>query len=350
MHTTHTPWRQVALIVVALPTIVTLAVLVFAWPSARIAPRDLPVGIVGTGSVAQQAAEQLTRDQPGAFDLRLYADVPAARAAIENRDVYGAFAVTPTRVTLLEAGAASPTVAQLLTGVGQGLGAAASVPVRTVDVVPPAPADPRGAVFASALLPLIICGMLIAAVVAAVARVRPAWRQIVCSVVVSAVAGAGAYLVAQGFLGALPHDGILTWAALSLSLLAFVATASGFAGLLGPSGLGVAGLLLVFLGNPFSGITSAPELLPGPVHRIGQLLPPGAAAGLVRSTAYFDGHGAGAHLTVLLVWTVLGLAGVVQGHRRAAVATEPAPDGAAPTPRPTPTPRHLVGVGLHETG
>jgi hypothetical protein len=71
---------------------------------------------------------------------------------------------------------------------------------------------------------------------------------------------------------------------------------------------------MIFIGNPFSGVTSAPQLLPTAVGHIGQWLPPGAGANLLRSTAYFHGHGAAGHLTVLLAWTVLGLGAVILGH------------------------------------
>jgi hypothetical protein len=71
---------------------------------------------------------------------------------------------------------------------------------------------------------------------------------------------------------------------------------------------------MIFIGNPFSGATSAPQLLPTAVSHIGQWLPPGAGASLLRSTAYFGGHGADGHLAVLMVWIVLGLAAIVAGH------------------------------------
>src|SRR2546427_10556220 len=112
----HPPWRQLLIVSAALPVLITLAVLAFAWPAARTQPRELPVGVVGPGS--QRAIEQLSTDEPGAFDVHLYPDVDAARAAIRNRDVYGAFVVAPPNVQVLEASAAGPTVAQLLTGVG----------------------------------------------------------------------------------------------------------------------------------------------------------------------------------------------------------------------------------------
>jgi hypothetical protein len=319
----HPPWRQLTIIAIVLPMMFVLAVLAFAWPAARLAPRHLPVGIVGTGPGAQQVLSGLTRSDPGGYDVQLYADEASARSAIEDRDIYGAFAVSPSGITVLEASAAGPTVAQLLSTVGQHLAverAAAAglpqqaIPVRDVDVVPLSASDPRGLVLPSALLPLTICGVIMASIVGLVLAFRPAWRQIMALIVVSAAAGLGAYLIAQGFLGALPHEAVATWAALSLTLLAIGATMAGLIALIGAAGLGLGIAAMIFVGNPFSGVTSAPQLLPAPVGTIGQWLPPGAGAELLRSTAYFGGHGAAGHLTVLIVWAVLGLAAIAVGH------------------------------------
>ena len=295
----------------------------FAWPAARIAPRGLPVGIVGTGQASQQVAAGLTRSDPGGFAVHVYADEASARSAMEDRASYGAFDVGADGITVLEASAASPAVAQLLSTVGQRLAAeraaASGVPsqavqVRDVDVVALSANDPHGLVLPSALLPMTICGVIMAAVIALVLAFRPAWRQILALIVVSATAGLGDQVGAQGFLGAVPHQAVATWAALSLIVLAIGATTAGLIALIGAPGLGLGILLMIFVGNPFSGATSAPELLPAPAGAIGQWLPPGAGANLLRSTAYFNGHGASGHLTVLIVWIVLGLTAVAVGH------------------------------------
>jgi len=86
--------------------------------------------------------------------------------------------------------------------------------------------------------------------------------------------------------------------------------------LLGPGGVAVGAIAMVFVGNPFSAVSSAPELLPTAVGELGQLMPPGAGANLLRSAAYFDGHGAAQHVVVLVAWSVLGIAAIVEGHRR----------------------------------
>jgi len=173
----HPPWRQMLIISAVLPLMIVAAVLVFAWPTARIAPRNLPVGIVGASPASQEVVAGLTRSEPGGFDFQLYADEASARSAIADREVYGAFVIGGHGITVLEASAASPTVAQLLTTVGQRLAAhaqaqaaaggrpGAAVPVKTVDLVPTSADDPRGLVLSSGLLPLTICGIIMAAAV-----------------------------------------------------------------------------------------------------------------------------------------------------------------------------------------
>ncbi|MFJ4849262.1 MULTISPECIES: ABC transporter permease [unclassified Streptomyces] len=338
-------WRRVVLMIVGLPLVISLAALAYAWPASRIAPRDLPVGIVGTSAASQSAVEGMTRNVPGGFDFHLYPDQTSARSAIMNREVYGAFVIAPGRVTVLEATAASTSVAQLLRTSGQQLAAhavklpqkpfvpdvhdashrpngrkdvakaPAKVTVKTVDVVPTSAEDPRGVVFTAALLPLTICGILIAALITLSTLHLPGWRRVIDLIAVCAVGGLAAYLVAQGILGALPHNHLATYASLSLTLLAISATSAGLIRLLGHPGLGASAVLMVFVGNPFSGSTSAPELLPKAVDDIGQWLPPGAGANLMRSTAYFDGNASGSHIAVLVLWCVLGLTSVVFARR-----------------------------------
>src|SRR5262249_1298267 len=143
----HPPWRRLLIISAALPLMIALAALAFGWPAARLAPRGVPVGIVISGPARQLAVEALTRAEPCTVDLRLYDDEASARQAIEHRDVYGAFVVTTSQITVLEASAAGPTVARLLNKVGQQIasqgheraaGSTSSQPslvVASVDVV-----------------------------------------------------------------------------------------------------------------------------------------------------------------------------------------------------------------------
>lgn len=345
----HPPWRQLLIISVALPLMIALAVLAFAWPAARIAPRELPVGIVGASPASEQAVAAITHASPGGFSFQLYPDEASARSAVMDRGIYGAFIFRPQQVTVLEASAASPTVAQLLDAVGQQLAHHATeeaavngeswlhVRVARVDAVATAPSDPRELALALEFIPLSICSVMTAAVIALLLGFRPAWRQAMALAVVSATAGLGAYLVAQGFLGVLPHEHLASWAALSLTVFAMSSTTAGLVALVGAAGLGLSAMLMILVGNAFSGNTSAPQLLPTAVDHIGQWFPPGAAANLLRSTVYFNGNGASGHLGVLIAWSVLGLSAIIVGHHAPARFAASA------------TARRLDGVGRHKT-
>ena len=342
----HPPWRQLLIISVVLPLVIALGVLAFTWPVARIAPRDLPVGVVGSSPASEQAIAAMTHAEPAGFSFQLYPDIASARSAIEHRDIYGAFAFTRRRVIVLEAGAASPTVAQLLDGIGQQLAEHATeqyaasgatwlrVHAAQVDLVSTAPSDPRELALGLEFVPLSISSVIMAAVIALLIGFRPAWRQAFALTIVSAAAGLGAYLIAEGYIGVLPHEHLASWGALSLTVFAIGATTAGLVALVGAAGLGLSAALMVFVGNAFSGNTSAPQLLPTAVDHIGQWLPSGAGANLLRSTAFFNGHGASGHLFVLITWAALGLAAIIVGHhppvRLAARATTARSDHRSP--------------------
>ena len=312
-------WVPKLAVAVALPLIVVLAVLAFTWPSARIRPRDVPVGVVGTTIEAQRVIAHLDAVEPGGFEFRVYSDVGHAYAAIRARDVYGAFVATDGDLEVLEASAAAPAVAQLLTTAAAGTPGVTHV--STVDVVPMSRKDAKGLALSSAVLPLTICSIIIAATIGVAIRLRPAWRQLVAVTAVSAIAAAGAYGIGQGWLGAFPHHRAGDWLALTLTILAMSSATAGLVVVIGVAGLAVAAALFVFVGNPFAAASSAPPLLPDAADHIGQWLPPGAGLSLIRSWAYFDGNGSAAHLAVLVAWSVGGFLAIVIGHRTQGHAT-----------------------------
>jgi hypothetical protein len=114
--------------------------------------------------------------------------------------------------------------------------------------------------------------------------------------------------IVQGWLDVIEGDWIVNAGVLSLTVLAIAASLAGLFAVLGRVGLAIGALAMIFVGNPFSGVGSAPELLPEPAGAIGQLLPPGAGGNLLRSTGFFDGAGGAGPLTVLALWAAAGLA------------------------------------------
>jgi hypothetical protein len=95
---------------------------------------------------------------------------------------------------------------------------------------------------------------------------------------------------------------------LSLGIAAALLFVLGLGSLFGRVGLGIGAALAVLVGNPLSGLASAPEMLPSGWGAFGQLLPQGATATLLRSTAYLSGAGATTAVVVLTCWAAAGAA------------------------------------------
>ncbi|MFI0039244.1 ABC transporter permease [Streptomyces mutabilis] len=324
--------RRVIGVIVLVPVLVALALWAFAWPASRTAPRDLPLGVAGPPAAVAQVEQRLTQRE-GAFEIHRYADEAAARDAVEDRTVYGAVVAGGKDPKLLTASAASPTVAQLLRQAVTGQASAATAPVQVVDVVPAPGADPRGAALSASVLPLALAGIATGAVVTLLGL--RGVRAAVALVGAAALTGLVAAAIAHSWLGAVTGDWWTVAGVFGLSVLAVGAGTAGLAALLGRAGLALSGAVMMLLGNPFSGASSAPELLPQPAGAIGQWLPPGAGVSLLRSVSFFDGAAATGPALTLAWWTVLGLGAVVVGGAlgRRARGDAPAPDG-APAPAP----------------
>ncbi|MEX1651708.1 ABC transporter permease [Streptomyces pseudovenezuelae] len=303
--------RRMLAVVVLVPLLAALALWAFAWPAARTAPRDLPLGVAGPAAATAPLEQQL-RQHAGAFEIHHYADEAAARSAIEDRTVYGAVVVTAQGPELLTASAASPVVAQLLQQAVTRQATASGAEVRTVDVVPTPASDPRGSVLSSSVLPLTLSGIMAGAVVTLLGL--RGLRAVTALLVGAALVGVVAAALAHSWLGVLTGNWWAEAGSLALAMLAVSAAVAGLAALAGPAGIGAVAFLVMFLGNPFSGAASAPQLLPEPVGAIGQWLPPGASATLLRSVSFFDGAAAPGPALTLAWWAALGLGAVVLGN------------------------------------
>ncbi len=303
MPRTHAPLTRALAVAVGVVALQALIVAVFAWPAANLGPRDLPVVVAGPAPAAEAFAARLAQAEPGAFEVATATDAAAADLLLREREVYGAFLLGPDGLAGVHlASAASPTAAQLLTQAAQVAGQGRPVPVE--DLVPAAPGDPRGAGLSAALLPLVLTS-LIAGVLLAVA-VTGRWARLLGLVAYAALAGLAVMAILQYGLDALA-GGYLANAAVGLLALAMAAAVAGLGTLFGAAGVLLAVLVVFLLGNPLSGLTSAPELLPQPWGAVGQFLPPGAGGTLLRSVAFFDGAGAAVAAWALAAWAGVGL-------------------------------------------
>jgi hypothetical protein len=303
----------------------------YTWSAARLAPRHLPVAVAGPAGPVAHLVTAVDREYPGAFDLTRVASADAARRELTGRRAYGAIIMGPGAPHVLTASAASPEAAQVLTAAA---GQLSHVPSPVTNVVPADPHDPYGAAFGFALLPLVITSIIGGVILSLLVGSVP-WR--LAGLIAFAVAGgAVTAAVTRTWLSILPADYLTAGAVTGLIILGISAAVAGLGAVAGRAGrmapgLGLGAAAIMLLGNPFSGATSAPEMLPRPWGEIGQWLPPGAGATLLRSVSYFGGARSGGAWAVLAIWAAAGLALVLvigcahgRGGKSAEFAENPA--------------------------
>ncbi|MEU8497310.1 ABC transporter permease [Streptomyces lavendulae] len=298
----------------------------FSWSASRAEPRDLPVLVVAAPG-AEQLTERLREATPGAYAVKSAATAEEADAALRDREAYGALLPVSGGLELHLASAASPTVAQTLTGQAQEL---AGGPVRVTDVVPADADDPHGAGLSTGFLPLLITAVIAALLF--VLKVRDAGARLLGAVGFAVVSGLLSSLMLTHLSGVLPGNYFVNAGIVALLELAMVSVITGLGSLVGPPGIAVGAVLMFVVGNPLSGLASAPEMLPQPFGAIGQFLPAGAAATLLRTVGPFDGAGAGGPVLVLVVWALIGLGLLYASSRRRPAPDAPQDPSAAPRP------------------
>jgi hypothetical protein len=335
----HAPRRAAAATLMALAltagviAIQFIMVTAYAWSAASTAPRNVPVAIAGPARPVALVTGELDTAKPGALQLLPASTMAQARQDIISREAYGAILVSgPGRIDVLVASGGSPAVARVLTAMAATMDGVSTRPANVTDVVPTAAADQTGAAFSFTLLPLMLSS-LIAGVVLTLRVPDPSRRAAAL-----AAFGIGGGLVsaaaAHTWLGVIPGNFPAIACTMGLAALAAAAGVSGlahFGARFGKRhvGLGVGGAIIMLLGNPFSGMSSAPQMLPGIWGFIGQCLPTGAAATLLRSVAYFDGARSGGPWTVLGIWAGAGLLLTLTAHRSIGGYSSPDPSFSA---------------------
>lgn len=296
--------------VVAAIVIQFVMVTAYAWSSASAAPRNVPVAVTGPQVAVTVLTSQAARAYPGAFRFIDVASPDLARQAISGRIAYGAIILEGHSSEVLTASAASPAIASVLTGMAAQLSGSPTSPPNVADIVPVDHADPDGAAFGFTLLPVVITSV-IAGVLLSIA-VGSALPRAGSLVAFGVGGGTVTAAVAHTWLGILPGAYLALAAVLGLIALGISAAVAGLGALAGraqrtAAGLGLGVALIMLLGNPFSGVASAPEMLPGAWGTIGQQLPPGAGATLLRAVAYFNGARSAGPWAVLATWAAVGL-------------------------------------------
>lgn len=295
-------------------------------------PHDLPVGLVG--SAAQQARLTPALEKDRQFKVEAYGDAAALTTAIKHRLAYGGVVFSGNDATLYVASAAAPSVANLLRAsftaeyeqeigkqvsqatasgrpVPAATAAALAAPPKIVDVVP-LPKDDSAGSSLSFVIQAICLGGSIASL--ALGRLGAMTRRSTLRgvghaallVVYALLSAAVAILAMSAFgVGSGASHGTLFWGLAFVSLAVTASTAAAVTAF-GPAGSLVGGLYFT-LGLIISGSSIAPEMLPALGRHIGQALPPGAGATVMRDALYFPSASTGSAFVVLGLYAGLGL-------------------------------------------
>ncbi|MEU9851825.1 hypothetical protein [Streptomyces sp. NPDC047974] len=340
----------------------SLLLAAFAWPAVRSSVHEVPIAVAGPAPAVARLAAVLDQRLPGGFEVTRVADTTAAERLIRHREVYGAIDLGSGTPRVITASGASIAVAQTLHSLAADLGrapsagtagggttggsatdadrtGAATTEAHTAgasttgagtteahttgtgttgagttgvgatpaarDLVPLPADDPRGAGLAAGALPLVMGGLLAALLLTRLVRGRG--RRVAGALAFAVTGGLAMATILQLWFGSLDGSLWANSAAIALPLAATSLSILGLESLLGSLGFGLGAAVMMLVGNPLSGTATAPEMLPGRSGALGQLLPPGAGGQLLRSTAFFDGHGATRPAVVLAAWLALGL-------------------------------------------
>jgi hypothetical protein len=290
-------------------------------------PHDLRVGIVAPPPVAQQLTQGFGQNAPGAFAFTTYGSETDALAAIDRRDVDAVLVVGPAGPRLVVAGAAGDAVSGGITAAFTGAVAAQGTELPVEVVHPFSSGDPHGIVLFFLILATLVSSV-VAGALAALGTADRSWTAPLGIVAIYAVSAGVVGTLAAAWLAGGYADGLwLAMGVVTLLSFAVAVVVAGLARLLGPAGVALGALLVVFLGLVSSGGPLGTAFLPDAYRTIAPWLPVAPAAEALRGALFFGGAGMGASVLVVGGWAVVGVALLgardllAPAGRRAAVAT-----------------------------
>ncbi|MBS9338524.1 ABC transporter permease [Fructobacillus sp. M2-14] len=321
---------------VGLTAILGIMMAAFATPAVKSGIHNVPIGIVTTNDQAYQKLAQPLQDKD--FDVTQYQSTSEMKKAVNHREVYGAFALSDQGdMTLYKATAASSAVSQVLEQVGQTVVAnqkqAAKAQIqpmlekasdvqtmkvlnqklamidkkslKTIELKSFPSADPKGTGLAAGALPIALGGWIGSVAIANIVKGKR--QKFWAAITFAIIGGLGLIAVVQFGVGTFDGNYFLSSSGAMLGIAATAFFVLGLLEIMGNRGLIIAAITLILLGNPLSGLASAPEMLPSGWGAFGQLLPPGATGTLLRNLTFFDGNATLVPFLTLVAYIVFGL-------------------------------------------
>ena len=279
-------------------------------------PRDLQVGLVGQAPLAAAVAKQV------GFELVPFANVAAARTAIDHRTIEGAYISRPGGATLLVVPAAGPIMAGTLANAFGAGAAVAKQKLTVVQVHPLPPDDAGGATSFLVVMALVVGGYLAATISLVFGGAATRHRRLIALGIVALVGSLVTDLIAGPVIGALPSSKfVVLWALFLLLMTAVAYATAGLQTLFGPAGTLIVVVVFIIFGAPASGGTVPSAFLPEFWRAIGPYLPAGAGTTAVRNTVYFGGNEIGLAILILAAYLVVGALIVIARGRKAATTS-----------------------------
>jgi hypothetical protein len=317
--------RQIAIRAAAPPIVVGIVIAgLFAWLFAAAfhqpQAHGLTVGLVAPDQAASAITAGLEQNAPGTFTVSRYDTADAARAAIDDRTIVGAYIVAadaPPEILVASANgeASAGAVSGALTGVAKAAGATPTV----TDVRPLPASDPKGVVPFFLVLGVSLSGLLYAILASVSPTTLPLSVRLTAMAIFAILAG----LTAAAAVGLV--IGFDTWywtlAVVCTGIAwAVAATTAALQVLFGRAGLGLSAIFVVLLGAATSGGMVGSAFLPDGFRELSAVLPAGVGLYAARSALYFDGAALLWPIVVLVLWIVVALGVLVWAEaRRAAV-------------------------------
>lgn len=289
-----------------------MLLLSFASPT----PHALSIGVVGDS--ADRAAVQSVLDHvhAGGFEVTAVTDGAAATTAIRHNELDAVWEPSSSTPTLLVARAAGAPRATYLTAIfTNAVAPATHVGTPEVsDVVPVVTGDASGVSVFFYGLPLLIVGM-IASITLLQFGMWPMRKKVGLIAGVGITASVATWTVATS-VGAIPVDGwLLLYGFILTQAIGWLTT--GVAAFVKQYFVPVAMIFVLIIGIPTAGATVSGDMLPGFMHWLNSFVPFAQFIDVARASLYFENHGLGRPLLILIGWAVLGAALMVAAATRA---------------------------------
>ena len=276
-------------------------------------PHHVPIAVVGSDAAALHTMRSLQEGLGERVSLSMVPTQEAARAAMNNLQISGAFIPGKTGAEVLVAPAASDTTAMIVQRMFEAVSHKTGLPVKFTNVLPVLTNDPIGQNAFFFLVALSVTSYALGIAIAAAGATRT-WRERL----MLALGAAALITVVEGWLavGVFGMFAGHALAALGITFmysLAVILFAVGLHPLLGRFSTMVYAALFVSLNFTSSGGVFETMMQPAFFQWLGKFWIGSGFIDIMRRIVYFPGLSLTGPLTILSGWMMLGALAVVVG-------------------------------------